>query len=166
VRRRPICRPSTDNADPPPSAAALRTIAIRLLGRRDYTAAELRDRLIARGAGEEDAAAIVERLSADGLVDDRRAAAAHIRTATRVRLRGRRRVARELEARGVDPALTADILRDETPEGELGAIRAILARRRFPASPTIDERRRMFQHLLRRGFDAESIRRVLRGDGE
>ena len=89
-------------------------------------------------------------------------AAAAVRTATRVKGRGRHRVARELEARGIARDLVQQALAALGPDDEAAAIQAILARKRWPAAPTREERRRMFQHLLRRGFAADAIQKALR----
>ena len=84
-----------------------------------------------------------------------------MRTAVNVKGRGRHRVKGELLARGlsrevIDEALSAI----ETPD-EREALVRILKRKRYPAKPTLAERQRMYQHLLRRGFSADLIRTVL-----
>ena len=94
-------------------------------------------------------------------MNDQRVAAAHVRTASAIKGRGRHRVARELEARGVAKAIIEDAVSSLAGADEAAAIRRILARKRWPARPTLAERRRMYQHLLRRGFPSDSIRRAL-----
>jgi regulatory protein len=142
-----------------------RSLALRLLGRRDYTAAELRQKLIDRETAPDDADAVIAQLTADGLVDDRRAAAAHVRTAAGLKLRGRGRIARELAARGVDAEVAGEALGALPPDTDAEAIARILARKRLPARLDPAERRRIFQHLLRRGFSADAIARALRDRG-
>ncbi len=148
------------------SATDARIAALRLLTRREYTTAEITAKLIDRGCSTEDATSVVEGLVKDRLLDDRRAAGAHVRTALRVKARGRHRIARELESRGVDKTLTRELLGDVTPQDEDAAIRRILVARRAPANPDVAQRRKLFQHLLRRGFSTDAIARVLRGDDE
>jgi len=142
-----------------------RSLALRLLGRRDYTAAELRQKLVDRETAPDDADDVIARLQAEGLVDDRRAAAAHVRTAANLKLRGRGRIARELAARGVDAEIAGEALAPLTPDADAEAIARILARKRVPARLDPAERRRIFQHLLRRGFSADAIVRALRDRG-
>jgi regulatory protein len=137
-------------------------VALGLLGRRDYTAVELRDKLLQRGHSIEDVTSTIEELRVRGIVDDRRVAAAAVRTAARVKGRGRVRIARDLEARGVERALVQELLATLAPEDEAEAIARILSRKHWPARPTLADRRRMFQHLLRRGFPAEAIAKALR----
>jgi len=144
----------------PPSGSA-RTAAFSLLARRDYTSAELSTRLIDRGYAAEDVAEALKYLIANGSVNDARVAAAHVRTSTRVKGRGRLRVKGELMARGlsrqaIDQALSAIETGDERD-----ALARILKRKRYPERPTQAERQRMYQHLLRRGFPGDLIRTVL-----
>jgi regulatory protein len=152
--------------DTPPTGSA-RSAAIRLLSRRDYTTHEIRERLIERGFD----AAVVDQtlldLHQNRLLDDRRVAAAHARAAVVVKGRGRWRVARELEARGISRELAHEAMAELDVNAEGDALKKILVRKRFPAQPSAAERRRMVQHLLRRGFAADAIYRALgRGLGE
>jgi regulatory protein len=141
-----------------------RPAALALLGRRDYTTRELADKLLARGFAADAVDETVHRLTADGLLDDRRVAAAYVRTASQVKGRGRIRIARELQARGVQKSVIDDVVGRLGPDEESRAIQSILARRRWPARPTLADRRRMFHHLLRRGFSPDVIAKAMRGD--
>jgi regulatory protein len=135
---------------------------LKLLGRRDYTAAELRARLVEREFPAEDVDALVTALSAEGLIDDRRVAAAHVRTAGRIKGRGRLRIARELEARGIDREVARDAVADLTPDVEADAIRRILQRKIAGRALSLRDRQRLTQQLVRRGFRATDITAVLR----
>jgi regulatory protein len=132
--------------------------ALRLLGRREFSEAELGDRLRRKGFGEDDIAAALERCRRYGYVDDERFA----------RLRARRLLT---DGRAVGPALLADLKRHRLSEDLARAAMTELAeefnetdvlhrlcRRRFPDFDfeTADERRRrrVFNYLRRRGFSA------------
>lgn len=147
--------------DPPASDRSPRGTAIALLSRRDYTITELTTRLLDRGFDAERIDATLRELASAGLVDDARAAASHVRTAVQVKGRGRIRVARELAARGLTRDAVDRALEGIEASDEDEAIRKLLKRKRYPASPTLKERQRMFQHLLRRGFRSDQIRTVL-----
>jgi regulatory protein len=134
-----------------------------LLGRRDYTTHELTEKLIARGFPAVQVDAALRSLSADGLLDDRRVAAAYVRTASQIKGRGRIRIAHELHARGVGRSVIDDVLGRLDPDAESRAIQAVLTKRRWPARPTLADRRRMFHHLLRRGFSPDVIAKAMRG---
>ena len=137
-----------------------------MLGRRDYTTRELSDKLQAKGFPAEAVDAALRSLTADGLLDDRRLAAAYVRTASQIKGRGRVRIAHELHARGIGKSIVDDVLRRLGPDDESQAIQAILTKRRWPARPTLADRRRMFHHLLRRGFAPDVIAKAMRGDVE
>ena len=139
----------------------LRAAALRLLGRRDYTTAELQEKLVSKGADADAVADVLADLRQQRLVDDRRVAAAHVRTASRLKRRGRARIARELAARGLEREVIDDALAALPRESEAAAIAEILIRKRVPAKLSAPERRRIFQHLLRRGFSADAVSKAL-----
>jgi len=134
-----------------------------MVSRRDYTAAELESKLIDKGYDRETASAAVASLASIRIIDDRRVAAAHVRTAAAIKGRGRLRIARELAARGVSREIITTALGEVAREDELASIRKILARKRWPTSPSRLERQRMYRHLLARGFPADLISRALGG---
>jgi regulatory protein len=143
-----------------------RAAALILLGRRDYTTRELSEKLTARAFPAAEIESAIRGLTADGLLDDRRVAAAHVRTASQVKGRGRVRIDHELRARGLPQSLIDDVLDRLAPEDESAAIQRVLARRHWPARPTMADRRKMFQHLLRRGFPPDVIAKALREERE
>jgi regulatory protein len=142
--------------------SAARTAALRLLSRRDYTSAELRDKLASREYSAGDIDEALASLAAERLLDDRRAAAAHVRTASRVKGRGRLRIQRELEARGLDRDVVRQALEELPAADESAALDRWLQRRRLPARLPAALRRRLFQQLLRRGFTADLIASALK----
>ncbi len=152
---------SLGDHDSPTAAKSPKGAALALLSRRDYTTSELTTRLLDRGYDAERVEDTLRELASAGLVDDARVAAAHTRTAVQVKGRGRIRVARELAARGLSRDAVDRALEGIEAVDEDAAIRKLLKRKRYPASPTLKERQRMFQHLLRRGFRSDQIRRVL-----
>ena len=76
--------------------------ALNLLTRRALSCTECRDRLLARQHPEDKVDEAIARLVENGSLDDKRLAQAHARTAVEIKGRGRLRVVRELQARGVD----------------------------------------------------------------
>jgi len=167
-RRRAAGEPPTPPAGSaaPPPASQTWTDALRLLMRRDYTAAELRNRLLDKGHTDENADECISRLLADGTLDDRRVALLHVRTARDIKGRGRLRIERELIQRGIASSLAHELVASLPAEDEQAQLARILARKRLPARLSLPERRRLFQHLLRRGFPAEAISKALRSRGQ
>jgi regulatory protein len=139
-----------------------RVAALRLLTRREYTAAELRTKLLEREHAEPDVADAIAGLTRDGFVDDRRVAASFVRVAATVKGRGRHRIERELEHRGVDKALIREVLTALPAADEAASIRRFLARKKLPVRLSAAEHRRLFGQLMRRGFSADLIAKAIK----
>ena len=149
---------------PDPPIASPHTIALTLLSRRELTAAELRQRLIDREVDPAEADAVVARLVADGTLNDRRAATAIARTHALVKARGRLRIARELQARGVDEATARaaiDEVFSELSEAEL-LERALRKRLRSGRIRDQAQFRRLYQYLIRLGFPTDAVVALLK----
>jgi SOS response regulatory protein OraA/RecX len=89
-------------------------------------------------------------------------AAAFARTAIQVKGRGRLRIQHELQTRGVDRAIVEEVTSGGVAEDEAAAIEKVLTKKRWPVQPSPLDRRRMFEHLLRRGFMPDAVARALR----
>ena len=139
----------------------MRGTALTLLSRRDYTSSELRKKLLERDHDADAVNTLIQDLTTSRLLDDRRVAASHVRTAAAIKGRGRLRIARELAARGLPKDIVSEALGAVEKQDEATAIRKILTRKKWPANPSLADRRRMFQHLLRRGYSSEVIQRAL-----
>jgi len=136
-----------------------------MLSRRELSRVELTKKLIDRGFAREDVDAAVERLAGNRSVDDRRAAFAHVRTASRLKGRGRLRIQRELEARGFSRELTREALAEIPPDEDVNAIQRFVERKSRSIDDSPAGRRRLFNQLLRRGFSSAMIAKVLKGLG-
>lgn len=137
--------------------------ALRALARRELSAAQLRTRLLAREYPTEDVESALERLAADGRLDDRRVAAAAARQSVSLKARGPSRVLRELQARGIAPGIARDAVRDafaETDEATL--IERVLDRQATAGAASQRELARLYRTLLRRGFSPGLVHAALR----
>jgi regulatory protein len=148
-------------------AVKIRDCAVRLLARRDHSAAELKRKLVQRGFPSETCDVIIERLVEKGYLDDRRFAE---RWAEAALASGRcfgLRLRHELQQRGVGAGLAADVVAELTRDhNESHSIRA-LSDHRFPGfnplTATDREKRRIFGFLQRRGFSVNAIMAFFRG---
>jgi len=161
--------------EPPDPAGALE-IALRFLGTRPRTRWELERRLRTAGASDDVLYGALARLAELGYLDDDAFARYWSEQRDRHAPRGRRLVEAELRQRGV-PRDVIERLRAEPlerrpedeslPETELQraqvALTGHLRGRRLPDDRTALQRIGMF--LMRRGFDAETVRAVLRQAG-
>jgi regulatory protein len=75
--------------------------ALRMLGRRELSEAQVRQRLLRHGHSPEDIDAAVARLREERALDDARVAEAIARTESSIRLRGKLRIRRQIEHAGV-----------------------------------------------------------------
>lgn len=138
---------------------------LRLIAARELSEADLRARLVDREHPAEEIDAAIERLKETGAVDDRRVARAYARTASKVKGRGRLRVARELQqmgiARDVITEAVAEVFGDIDERGLID--RAIQKKLRGGKKPTtVQERARLYQYLMRQGFTPAAVSAALR----
>jgi regulatory protein len=134
--------------------------AWRFLGYRPRSEAEVRQRLQQHGYESELIEKVITRLKDQGLVDDDAFARFWIENRESFSPRSQRLTSLELQRKGLDGAVIARVT-GEVDDGE-SAYRAALskARRRLP-SEYRDFRRRLGDHLRRRGFGYEVINKTV-----
>ena len=142
----------------------LRERAIRMLARREHARAELARKLAPYAESVDEIDALLDDLTARRLLSDARYVEARV-NARRARF-GDARLAFELRTQGVAEELVDAAL--AAGEGELSRARQIW-QRKFAGRPCegdAQERARQSRFLMSRGFSAETVRRVMRGDYE
>jgi regulatory protein len=138
---------------------ALRSLAIKLLARREHTRAELANKLAAHGTQEEINAVIAE-LQTCHLQSDARFAESYLR-AQSPRL-GTLRLRHNMLAKGLDRELVDAHLAIADMPDELTRARS-LWNKKFATVPTdVKEWTRQARFLQARGFASETIRRLLK----
>ena len=149
-------KPSQD-----PSAAEL---ALEWLGRKPLTAAELRGRLVRHGHPESEIEDALRALVRQGHIDDRRLALHYLLSRSARLGHGPGRLLRELEERGISAATVGDAWDEAVRDHGLDPQRLLdrALDKRLPASG-IDRRlaRRVYNALLRAGFEAHAVRQAL-----
>jgi len=141
--------------------------ALDMLEARSRGVVELRRLLLRKGEPEPDVDAAIERLKANGLLDD----ASFARQLTRSKALGpglsRRRIAQELARRGVDRAVSSDaideVFEDEDVDEEASLER--VARKKLRTLTKLDDvtrQRRLFAFLARRGYASDDVQRIVR----
>lgn len=148
-----------------------REAAYRLLARRARSVVELRRALARRQFSAAVVDGVLAELGDRGYLDDAAFAAAFVRDRLRLRPTGRSRLVQELRGRGIDADIAAEVvgavLAHAGATDEQLALRAAEAwSRRHPVRPRekdgVGRRRRLYAHLVRRGFDADAIREAVR----
>lgn len=136
--------------------------ALRYLGRREYTAFELKKRLRERGADAEAISAALQYVQERGYQDDARAGESHIRQRLQYALRGRALVRQELRERGITNELAEALLQEHYPrEAERDLLKRLLAREEPPRPADREEARRLWLKMVRRlaakGFEQGAV---------
>ncbi len=135
--------------------------ALRLLGFRPRSRAELRQRLEGKGFGAAVVDACLDRLAASGLLDDAEFAGAFVRDRIRGRPRGIGGLKADLQARGIDAETATIVIRRELATIQVSELDlARMAARKFRSRKGEEARatlRRLHGYLGRRGFSTESI---------
>jgi regulatory protein len=159
-----------DSVEPPDPAKARERVfqrAAKLLAAKQRSIEELREKLsTTRGATKAMVDEAIERLRDYGYLDDAKFAQTYASLRLRERPIGRRRLQRDLWLKKVDKQ-TVDSALDEvfesTPEQNL-IDRAIAKRVRLRGKPkTREEAKKLFDHLIRQGFEFELVSEKVRG---
>jgi len=137
--------------------------ALGLLARREHSARELKTKLALRGHAGEEAGAAIDRLKDQQYQDDERFAASLARKRA-AQGYGPQRIHAELKSHGLaDPAIRAALA---SLDIDWAASAAAQLRRHAGSRAPADraERGKRAQFLLRRGFDAATVRAVTRAE--
>lgn len=135
--------------------------AVKLLAAKPRSVAELRERLLqGRNTSEEVVETVIARLREYGYLDDERFAFSYASYKVKQRPLGRRRLQRDLKLKKVENKVADEVLElvfAETPEEQL-IDAAIEKRIRLRGRPTTRiEAKKLFDHLLRQGFQFELV---------
>ena len=179
-RRRP--RPDEADPDQPPPGdpeqhpgdpeAVARAICLRLLTQRARSRAELAEALTRRGVPDDAAAAVLDRFTEVGLIDDTALAESLAGAQHRERGLARRAVAAKLRQRGLDDEAVGAALSGIDGDSERVRARELVARRRpaLAGLPPEVQARRLVGLLARKGYGPglahEVVRAELAGAGD
>ena len=149
---------------PKPGATAY-VDGLRMLGRRELSEAQIRQRLARKGHEPDEVDAAVDRLRSERAIDDARVAEAIAHTETTVRRRGKLRVRRQIEQAGIAPATARSAI--DSVFGTIddaALLEAALAKRLRGRDRIADERefRRLFRYLVAQGFEPDRVMTALR----
>ena len=164
LRGRRAARPQADSGSARGAASrpapSLKSVALRLLARRDFGREELAERLRARGGEDSDVAATLDELATLGFVSDIRTAETLV--ASRRGAFGRRAIAQALKDRRIEPEVAAAALEPLAGVDE-AAEALVLWQRRFGTLPRDQrEKARHVRFLMARGYPMGVALKVLR----
>ena len=134
-------------------------LANSYLAHRPRSEAEVRTRLRQAQLGAASIDAAVDRLRAQGLLDDKRFAALWVESRASFSPRSSRALANELRQKGVDREQIDEVLAGAAPDDQELALEAGRKRlRQFSGAGEEEFRRRMAGYLARRGFPYDVVR--------
>ena len=141
--------------------------ALELLALRSHFHRELERKLTQRGYDEVEIEETMERLAAEGLLDDTRTAEEFVASRLRRGPIGPMKLMADLKRRGVDHAVAQQVLDDALPDGDLDLAREAAERKlaRAPEPEDREARHKLLasvaRHLEGKGFSGGSIGRVI-----
>src|SRR5918996_5826562 len=124
--------------------------AYRLLSYRSRTAGELRDRLRQKGFGRTLIDEVLHQLEVEGYVNDRKFAGDWARYRLQAKPMGRRRLALELQRRGLDRALIEEVLQEVYSEFDEVTLARQAAQKRLRVTGSLhtqDAQQRLVRYL-------------------
>ena len=129
---------------------------MRFLARREYSACELRDKLVQREFSDAIADQALSELARQNLQSDARYAEVFVRSKV-TRGTGRFRIERELEQKGVASGLIREAITDADCDWFDLALQTY--RKKYKSTDALDfrEKARRFRYMTSRGFDHEQI---------
>lgn len=147
-----------------PSMSAYQA-GVVLLGRRELSTSQVRQRLLRKGYATDDVDDALRRLRESGALDDARTAAAIVRSETGLKKRGRTRVLQQIQRAGIDSGTAREVVETAFADIDDDALFAAALRKRLRDGELIADDRafqRIFRFLLGQGFSSERILRALR----
>jgi regulatory protein len=130
--------------------------ALGLLARREHSARELKNKLERRGLDADESAAALESLKAKNFQSDARFGEMLVRSRIHAGY-GPRWINAELKTHGISAAV-AQALTDAAEPDWLDLARGLLRRRYGKPATNLAERSKRAAFLLRRGFDASTVK--------
>lgn len=132
---------------------------LNFLSYRPRSQKEVQDRLRTYGLSPSDQAALIERLTREGYLDDAQFAAWHVQARVNGKPRSRQVLRQELRQKGIARELVEQVVGTAT---DSDALLAQIKKRTHGTLPTDKaEQRRLIQYLLRHGFRYSDIQLAL-----
>jgi regulatory protein len=140
-----------------------RRAALRLLLLRPRSRKELFLSLAARGFNEAVVDDVLDELEAAGKIQEADFAARFVKDRVKLKHHGAHKIAAELRERGIDSATIEDALAQQYPPEKQFATALALLQKKFPnlRGTSAKEQRQISSFLYQRGFDEDTVYRVI-----
>lgn len=132
-----------------PSDTEMRAFAYRLLGRREYSLAELENRIRRKWPEADEVGELVGQLAAENLVSDERYAEAFVRFRVQ-RHQGPLKIRSAMRSKGVADSIIATAM--EAESGQWRDLALEWLQRRHPGQLSFKDKQKFYRRLISRGF--------------
>ena len=148
----------------PPDPAEAYDVAVRHLGNRPRSIAEIHRHLRSKRFDDAAIDSTIDKLRAQRYVDDEAFARYWVEQRERFRPRGDRGLRSELLQKGVSRDVVEVVLGERAPDAEVEQARRSLSRplARWATLPVEERKRKIHAHLAARGFGYDTIEEVIR----
>ena len=139
--------------------------ALKILSYQSLSTAELKKRLLERTHEESLVNSVLDRLTSQGYLDDRRFIEGFVFSRRESKHYGRKRIELELRLKGLDSVLVGDMLEQLYPADEDQLqLRKNLEKKLKSLGPPMDAKKaaRLYNYLIRRGFARDAAFREIR----
>ena len=136
-----------------------------MLGRRELSEMQVRQRLVRKGHSVEDVDEAITRLKAERALDDSRVAKAIARTDTSIKRRGKSRIKQDMSRAGIASSTAREAIDEIFSEIDDDAlIDAALGKRLRHGRLIADDREfaRLYRYLMTQGFESDQALKLLR----
>jgi regulatory protein len=149
------------------SEEAIHASAMRIISIRQHSAAELRRKLLAKGADKSTVDRVLDRLSGVDLINDGRFARDYIEYAYVRKSWGGRKVRAGLSQRGVDRAIIEEVLGSpDAAQMEREGARRFVDKQTRGGGLSADSTRKISAKLVARGFAWDVVSQVMKDIGQ
>jgi len=138
---------------------------LKMLGRRELSEQQIRQRLARKEFPQDDIDDAVARLREERAINDRRVAEAIARSETSLRQRGRIRVRMQIERAGIAKETAKAAIEEVFGHIDDTALLESALRKRLRGRETIADQRefqRLFRFLLGQGFESDRVMKALK----
>ncbi len=137
-----------------------KSVAVKLLSRREHSAFEIRDKLLKRDFTEEEIAQAISELQQGGWLSDERYAEAYIRMRQQKGF-GPIRIAMELHERGVEESIVEAFIPDSEESWQQILERQYLKKYKNRPVEDYNDKAKRIRFLQYRGFPLDAIYRII-----
>jgi regulatory protein len=150
---------------PQKPAVSAYVTGLTMLGRRELSEQQVRQRLRTKGYGSDEIDVAIARLKEERAIDDRRVAEAIARSETSLKRRGKLRVRQQIQRAGISGETTREAMDTVFEDIDDAALLNAALSKRLRGDARIEDDRafqRLYRYLVSQGFEHDRVLKALR----